>query len=261
MILQNLDENFYVEILSYYEYKQLLKEEVLRPDDIILNGDEYGNFDETRKSLSDNLKPLAAAIRQIDTVKMVNPNPSTSNRGLSAYVNVVFKYPEGITKEERDKYYKYIIRFSDHKDKHPKDCVTYQIDIVGRKVKNLKRAGLAQFQEKLPEIQKVIKDFETKKFGKQITFIQDNSKKESFVKYIKESDDLNESLEEIASGTYCTDYVGDIVNWLLNKPKPYRIVYDRYYDVWCIADAMQNTHKDMSIDMFDSDYLYGVAKT
>lgn len=68
---------------------------------------------------------------------------------------------------------------------------------------------------------------------------------------------IYETLEEIASGTYCTDSVSDIVNWLLNKPKAYRILYDKFLDVWCIANALENTHKDMSIDMFDSDYLYG----
>lgn len=67
---------------------------------------------------------------------------------------------------------------------------------------------------------------------------------------------LNETLEEISPSTYCTDSAEDIVNWLLNKPKPYRILYDKYLDVWCIADATMNTHKDMSIDMFDSGYLY-----
>lgn len=77
---------------------------------------------------------------------------------------------------------------------------------------------------------------------------------------INESVILDERLEEISPETYATDSVGDIVNWLLNKPKPYRILYDREYDVWVIADAMSNTHKDMSIDLFDSDYLYGVAK-
>ncbi len=67
---------------------------------------------------------------------------------------------------------------------------------------------------------------------------------------------LIERIEEIASGTYCTDSASDIVNWLLNKPKAYRILYDIVLGVWCIADALENTHKDMSIDMFDSGYLY-----
>ena len=87
-----------------------------------------------------------------------------------------------------------------------------------------------------------------------------HTKEESLVLRISEKVSLDERLEEIASGTYATDSVSDIVNWILNKPKPYRILYDAKYDVWCIADAMSQTHKDMSIDLFDSDYLYGVAK-
>jgi hypothetical protein len=89
--------------------------------------------------------------------------------------------------------------------------------------------------------------------------IKDNNKSNIKLQ-IKESGDINESLEQIANETYCTDYVGDVVNWLLNKPMPYRIVYDSKYDIYCIADATKNTHKDMSIDIFDSDYLYGISR-
>lgn len=71
---------------------------------------------------------------------------------------------------------------------------------------------------------------------------------------------LTERLEEICQSTYATDSAQDIANWLINKPKPYRVLYDRYYDVWVIADAHDQTHSDMAIDLFDSGYLYGVAK-
>ena len=71
---------------------------------------------------------------------------------------------------------------------------------------------------------------------------------------------LTERLEEICRSTYATDSAQDIANWIVNKPKPYRILYDRYYDVWVIADANDQTHSDMAIDLFDSGYLYGVAK-
>ena len=73
---------------------------------------------------------------------------------------------------------------------------------------------------------------------------------------ILETEDIVEKLEEIASGTYCTGSTNEIVSWLLNKPKPYRLLYDKVLDVWCIADATKNVHKDMAIDMFDSGYLY-----
>lgn len=71
---------------------------------------------------------------------------------------------------------------------------------------------------------------------------------------------LAERLEEICQSTYATDSAQDIANWIVNKPKPYRILYDRYYDVWVIAHANDQTHSDMAIDLFDSNYLYGVAK-
>ena len=71
---------------------------------------------------------------------------------------------------------------------------------------------------------------------------------------------LTERLEEICRSTYATDSAQDIANWIVNKPKPYRVLYDRYYDVWVIADANDQTHSDMAIDLFDSGYLYGVAK-
>lgn len=71
---------------------------------------------------------------------------------------------------------------------------------------------------------------------------------------------LTERLEEICRSTYATDSAQDIANWIVNKPKPYRILYDRYYDVWVIADANDQTHSDMAMGLFDSGYLYGVAK-
>lgn len=71
---------------------------------------------------------------------------------------------------------------------------------------------------------------------------------------------LTERIEEICTATYATDSAQDIANWLVNKAKPYRVLYDRQYDVWVIALANQQTHSDMAIDLFDSGYLYGVAK-
>ena len=73
-------------------------------------------------------------------------------------------------------------------------------------------------------------------------------------------DIIKEKLENISEGCYATDLVGDVVNWILNKPKPYRILYDSHFDVWVICDALENTHKGMALDLFDSDYLYGVTK-
>ena len=70
---------------------------------------------------------------------------------------------------------------------------------------------------------------------------------------------LTERFEDIAPYTFATDSTQDIANWLIKKPKPYRVIYDKIFDVWCIADADLQTHKDMAIDLFDSDYLMGVS--
>ena len=70
---------------------------------------------------------------------------------------------------------------------------------------------------------------------------------------------LDERLEEICNHTYATDSTQDIANWLVHKAKPYRILYDKKYGVWVIADAQTQTHADMAVDLFDSGYLYGVT--
>lgn len=56
---------------------------------------------------------------------------------------------------------------------------------------------------------------------------------------------IQERLEKHDSGIIITDYVGDIVNLLINKPKPYRIVYDTVYDIYGIGDAYNFIHGDI----------------
>lgn len=41
---------------------------------------------------------------------------------------------------------------------------------------------------------------------------------------------------------FITDYAGDIVNLLINKPMVYRIVYDPNYDIYAIGDGYQYLH-------------------
>jgi hypothetical protein len=74
-------------------------------------------------------------------------------------------------------------------------------------------------------------------------------------------DIITEKLENISEGCYATDLVGDVVNWILNKPRPYRVLYDSKYDVWVICNALENTHRGMAEDLFDSGYLYDVSRT
>ena len=66
---------------------------------------------------------------------------------------------------------------------------------------------------------------------------------------------LAERLDEIAPECYCTDYVGDVVNWFINKPKPYRFVYDDEHGIWCVADANTWLHDDMAEEMIGSGYV------
>ena len=64
-----------------------------------------------------------------------------------------------------------------------------------------------------------------------------------------------ERLESVSDDVYITDSVRDIVNLLLYKPKPYRIIYDSRYGVWGIGDANIITHYDLKYDIGASNYL------
>lgn len=67
---------------------------------------------------------------------------------------------------------------------------------------------------------------------------------------------LNEGLEEVADGVFCTDYAGDVANLLVNKPKPYRFIYDEDYDVYIIADAEKYVHYQLAKMLVSSGYMY-----
>ncbi len=167
----------YVDIIPYSEFKHFLKEEILGSDDIIKQGDDYKNAVETRFSINKHLSGLAKRIRELPYVKSCNPDPSSKfiKRGLSCYLEVKFNHPDGLTKEEIDKHYRYTIRFSDHFDKHD-DKRTHRtdlIDVIGRKVKNLEKVGMKQFRNSLSDIQADIAEFEEDKFGEQVTFFEE----------------------------------------------------------------------------------------
>lgn len=52
---------------------------------------------------------------------------------------------------------------------------------------------------------------------------------------------ISESVEKI-DDILVFDYVGDVVNLLLNKPRPYRICYDPQNDVYGVGDAYKYIH-------------------
>ena len=58
---------------------------------------------------------------------------------------------------------------------------------------------------------------------------------------------IRESFQKLDGGDILlTDYAGDIANLLINKPKSYRILYNKHDDVYLIADAMNYIHEEMT---------------
>jgi hypothetical protein len=241
------------ELLKFNQFIVMLNEEKLTKNDIIKYGDEYTDQIETRKSIKNYLKKLATRIRGLEFVENSWVNPSTSNRGLSNYISIVFKHPDDVTTQEINDNYKYVIRFSDHENVHPEHDVDYEMGVVGKKFGNLSKLGMKFLTKKLPEIQNDIQAFEINKFGDAQTFILD-TKTESLRLHIREAN-LTEKLSQISNNLYCTDYVGNVADLILNKPKAYRLLYDSYFDIWCIADANNWTHDKMAKEMFGSGYV------
>ena len=160
-------------------YSDALNEEVLSGEDTIKDADDYNDFEETRLSLNRNLTPVINALESEPYIVSVSPNPSqdTSLPGLSVYANFTVEHPDNISNSELRDFYKYSIRFSDHENRHPND-VSLDIDVVGMKVKNLKKAAMKVLKSNLNFIQKRIRDFELEKFGEQKTFITDEKPNE-----------------------------------------------------------------------------------
>jgi hypothetical protein len=65
---------------------------------------------------------------------------------------------------------------------------------------------------------------------------------------------IDESLEQLEPDMFVTDFVGDIVNLLVNKPKPYRILWDYSTDVYVIGDAYTYIHRDLLDVIKDAGY-------
>ena len=56
---------------------------------------------------------------------------------------------------------------------------------------------------------------------------------------------IQESIHQIASNCYISDYVGNILDLINNKPKLYKIIYDAQADLWLIGDGNRLIHMDM----------------
>lgn len=63
---------------------------------------------------------------------------------------------------------------------------------------------------------------------------------------------LKERLQKLGNDMFITDYAGDIVKLLVNKPKPYRFLYDAQADLYMICDAWDYIHSDMVVTAFEN---------
>jgi hypothetical protein len=67
---------------------------------------------------------------------------------------------------------------------------------------------------------------------------------------------IAENIKELYDGFFVSDYVGNIRDYLIKKPKPYRVVYDSKNDIYAIADAEKYDHSDMIKNIVKSGYMY-----
>lgn len=213
-----------------------------------------------RDYLSEFIKQVNA-LPYVDTV-YTDESPDSIKKSLSNYVFIVFNHPKDATDEEIKKVYTYGIRFSDHEDKYTDDSGRDRdgikrdtVDVIGKMPKNLHKAGMKLLKQNLTDVQQSIAEYEIGKYGKQITYLLGEPTNESLRLKIRETI-INERLESIADGIYATDSATDVANWLVNKPKAYRILYDAKRDVWGVADAMRGTHMDIARNLYKSGYIF-----
>ncbi len=274
---------FYAALLEYLNKSDVIKGMPAYVSDLI---EPYVDTDEKRKEYVQNpkvqeikqdidsfIRDWFSEVKKLDRVKAVRTQMSPYF-GMSSYIYVTFSKPlshrlEQYYSDNIKRYDQVKFRFTDHSEfgdraKHPaKGYVEMKnktfLQAADEMLDNIKVYMDELKQDEQVEIKK-IKNKERRNKQRSKSRLKSNSVEESFKLQISESVSLDERLEDIGNSTYCTDSAQDIANWIVNKPKPYRIIYDKTYDVWCIADAAVQTHKDMSIDMFDSNYLYGIAK-
>jgi hypothetical protein len=67
---------------------------------------------------------------------------------------------------------------------------------------------------------------------------------------------LTESLQRLASNAFITDSPYQVRDLLMNKPKLYRILYDRNIDMYMIGDGMDYIHWDLIEAAYEQGYYY-----
>ena len=65
---------------------------------------------------------------------------------------------------------------------------------------------------------------------------------------------IKEGLKQVDSDMFITDYVGDVVNLFINKPKPYRVVYNKIGDIYGIGNAYKYIHGDIENALAENGY-------
>lgn len=56
---------------------------------------------------------------------------------------------------------------------------------------------------------------------------------------------FNEKFEELEHGIYAANITQEIINWFKNKPKSYRVAYDKDINMYFIGDAYNFIHQDL----------------
>lgn len=77
---------------------------------------------------------------------------------------------------------------------------------------------------------------------------------------IKIIDNIKENLEELSDGIYATQSAYDILNLFKNKPKAYRVVYDKNNRYYFIGDALKYIHGDLISAAYDMGFYYDELK-
>lgn len=178
----------YVDLVPFYEKVECLNEDISDTEKI-KSGNNYPIEDHIRirRQIKNKIVPIANEIRKEPYIKYANPDISSPRiqRGLSVYIDFAIDYPDDVTQDEINRYYKYSIRFSEHEDLHGTDKNRYYVELEGRTLNDLYRVGLRKFNSKKEKIQKRIRDFELEKFGEQRTYITDERPDETVSEKLK----------------------------------------------------------------------------
>ena len=212
------------------EYVSLLIEPYQDTDEKRREYAKHPKIKEIKKDINGFAQNWVEQIQKYPEIIKVDANPSPQF-GLSNYIYIDIKitnpklqqfYDDNLEKYDRVKF-----RFTEHGDIEYSDKKS--VDVVELQGKTFIQAS----DEMKQKIDNYLKDLHNKersylkklKNEKRKNAKSQGNKTESFKLRISEGVLINERLEEVAPSTYATDSAQDIANWLVNKPKPYRVIY------------------------------------